>query len=757
MPRPTSASDLLFPDSEQDASYVAVALDVPVDRLFTYRVPETLADRARPGHRVTVPFRGRNRVGFIVERSDERPPFRVLDVDDIPDPEPLLDDGLLDLGRFIARYYGATLGEALSAMVPRGVRRRGKGRPRTRVRLVAEADLQAQTTDGEEAPGPRARVLRLLVQHPEGFLLQDLCRRARTSASPVHTLAKRGVVTLETERGHDDALAEAARLREGPPESPPTLTADQAVAVDRVARALREATFSPFVLLGVTGSGKTEVYLQGIRTCIEAGRQAIVLVPEISLTPQTVRRFRARFDRVAVLHSAMTDAERARTWREIRAGEADVVIGPRSAVFAPVPRLGLLVVDEEHESSFKQQNAPRYHARDVGMVRARDAGAAVLLGSATPALETWRHAKEGRYELLRLPDRVGGRPLPTVQVVDVRSGEERPGSQRHLGRTLVLRMREALSTGGQVILLQNRRGFATSVACPRCGYVLECLHCDVALTYHRSYTVAMCHLCGHEQRPPTACPDCGLPKLRLQGVGTQTVESELAEAFPDARVARMDSDTMATREAYERVLDRFDRHEVDVLVGTQMIAKGLHFPRVTLVGIVSADTSLVLPDFRGAERTFSLVAQVAGRAGRGDQAGRVVVQTTMPDHPAIRFAAEHDFEAFAAAELPDREAHGYPPYRRLLHVLVRGPGKESVAAHAEDRARRLLAGVGEGVAVLGPAEPSVARVQGLWRRHVLVKAPDPRGIARALDVLKAAPRASGRIEEAWDVDPQGIP
>ncbi len=569
MPPPPSAPDLLFPDAAMDGTFVGVALDVPVDRRFTYRVPGDLAQRAEVGHRVTVPFRGRSRVGFIVERSEERPDFRVLDVEDIPDPEPLIGPGLLDLGRFIAGYYGASLGESLSAMVPRGVRRRGKGRPRTRVRLATEGEGGPQATQAgapgdDTEPGPRERILRLLVQHPEGFLLPDLCRRARTSASPVHTLAKRGVVTLEKERGHDDALAEAAKRREGPPETPPVLTADQAVAVKRVDEGITSKAFTPFVLLGVTGSGKTEVYLRGITACIEAGRQAIVLVPEIALTPQTVRRFRARFDRVAVLHSAMTDAERARTWREIRAGRADVVIGPRSAVFAPVPSLGLLVVDEEHEGSFKQQNAPRYHARDVGMVRARDAGATVVLGSATPALETWRHAQEGRYALLRLPDRVGGRPLPTVQVIDVRSGEERPGSQRHLGRTMILRIREAITEGGQVILLQNRRGFATSVACPRCGYVLECLHCDVALTYHRSYTVAMCHLCGHEKRAPTACPDCGLPKLRLQGVGTQTVESELAEAFPDVRVARMDSDTMATREAYERVLGRFERHEIDV-------------------------------------------------------------------------------------------------------------------------------------------------------------------------------------------------
>ncbi|MFV1959866.1 MAG: primosomal protein N', partial [Planctomycetota bacterium] len=543
----------------------------------------------------------------------------------IPDEEPVLDASLLDLGRFVARYYGTTLGEALAAMLPRGVRHRGRGRPRIRVALEPGADLEGARPAEETMPGPRTRILRLLVRHPEGFLLSDLCRRANTSASPIQTLARRGIVTLTRELTPASELLAAL---ESPPEEEPRpekLTPDQALAVERLVEAVAANRFAPFLLLGVTGSGKTEVYFHGIEAARRAGRQAIVLVPEIALTPQTVRRFRARFASVAVLHSALTEADPARTWRRIKRGEADVVICPRSAVFAPVPRLGPLVVDEEHEGSFKQQNAPRYHARDVGMVRAREAGAVVVLGSATPALETWRHAREGRYGLLRLPERVGGRPLPTVQVVDVRSGEERVGSHQHLRRTLVIRIREALAEQGQVILLQNRRGFATSVACPRCGYVLECIHCDVALTYHRSEVVAMCHLCGHEQRPPPACPDCALPRLRLQGVGTQTVESELAEAFPQARVARMDSDTMATREAYEEVLGRFGRREIDILVGTQMIAKGLHFPHVTLVGIVSADTALVIPDFRSAERTFSLVAQVAGRAGRGESPGRVVV------------------------------------------------------------------------------------------------------------------------------------
>jgi primosomal protein N' (replication factor Y) len=744
---------LPFARPDPSACYVGVALDVPVDQVFTYRVPERLVERARPGHRVTVSFRRRPHVGFIVERQHDPGLERVLDVKDVPDEAPLLDAALLDLGRFVARHYGASYGECLAAMVPRGVRRKGKGRRQVRVVLV-DPEAAASAIAAEET-GPRARVLRQLQRGAGGIPLADLCRRARVSPSPIETLARRGVVRLEAERVDADPLTEAA---EAPARSapPPTLEPDQEEAVTRVADAVAAARFAPFLLLGVTGSGKTEVYLRGIAEAVARGRQAIVLVPEIALTPQTVRRFRARFERVAVLHSGLTDAERSRAWRRIRAGEVDVVVGPRSAVFAPVPHLGILVVDEEHEGSFKQQSAPRYHARDVGLVRAREAGAVALLGSATPSLESWRHAEEGRYGLLRLPRRIGGRPMPEVHVVDLTSPDERPPGRGHLSRTLRVRIHQALADRGQVILLQNRRGFATSVACPRCGWVLECLHCDLSLTWHRVDDIALCHVCGHERRAPTTCPDCALPGLKKQGVGTQTVESELATHFPEARVARMDSDSMTTRGAYEDVLGRFGRRELDVLVGTQMIAKGLHFPHVTLVGIVSADTALALPDFRSTERTFSLVAQVAGRAGRGEAPGRVVVQTLVPDHPAIRLAATHDFEGFASLELADRKRFGYPPFLRLLHVVVRGAVVEAVEARAEETAGRLVAAALDGVEVLGPAVPSVARLQGLTRRHVLVKGRTPAAIARALHLLRAAPRAPTGVEEILDVDPLSI-
>ena len=741
------------------APFVGVALDLPVERLFTYRVPEELRSRVRVGQRVRVPFRGRGVVGLVAELLESCDLERVLDIEALPDDGPLLPPDLLELGRFVARYYGCAVGEALAAMVPRGVRTRGKAAVRKRVRLAIPAERAIAAADAFPAgQNARARLLRLLAREPEGVLLSDLTRRAKTSRGPISALEADGSVVVVTEPAGADPLVLAATSAwpQGEASAPPALTDPQRTAVAAVEAAIAAGTYRSFLLLGVTGSGKTEVYLEAIRACRAAGRQAIVLVPEIALTPQTVRRFRARFDRVAVLHSAMTEADRAGAWRAIRAGEADVVIGPRSAVFAPVPRLGLLVIDEEHETSFKQQNAPRYHARDVGLVRARDAGAVVVLGSATPSLESWKNAKEGRHALLSLPERVEGRPLPPVRLVDLRRDGERRGSGLYLSRTLVERLHAVLARKEQAILFLNRRGFATSVACPRCGFVLRCPDCDAPLTYHRAGALALCHLCGHEERPPSACPDCAFAGLRFRGAGTQTVEEELAAEFSGVVVARMDSDTMVDRDAYEDVLSRFGRGEVQVLLGTQMIAKGHHFPNVTLVGVVSADTSLAVPDFRSAERTFALLAQVAGRAGRGDGGGEVIVQTLHPDEPAVRFALTHAYEAFADAEAKDREENGYPPFRRLLRVLLRGKEPEALVDRGEALARRLSDAAIPGVEWLGPAVPAMARLEGYHRRHLLVKALDPAGVRAALAVLRARPAPTGGVEEQFDVDPVGL-
>ena len=732
---------------------MGVALPLPMDRLFTYRVPAALIAQAMPGHRVAVPFRGRQRIGFVVEQHTDTDLSRVLDIADAPDPAPLLDPQQIQLGRFIARYYGASLGEALTAMVPHGVRHRGKGRKATHVTLGPEAPQDAE--DGERFTPAQQRVLRQLLAAPEGVLLTDLQRSAGVSRSPLTTLAKRGVLTLAPIRIPSDPLraeAQAPVARE----LEPALTEHQAEALARIETALAGGTYAACLLYGVTGSGKTEVYLRALRRVVDAGKQGIVLVPEIALTPQTVRRFRRRFDRVEVLHSAMTEAERAAAWRRIHGGEAQVVIGPRSAVFAPVRALGLIVVDEEHEGSFKQQHAPRYHARDVALVRASMHNALVILGSATPALESWHNAEAGKYLRLDLPERVAGRMLPTVRVVDIRDTDERPPPGQHLGRTLMTHLELALAEGGQVMLFQNRRGYATSVSCPRCGDVASCPHCSVGLTYHRTSQAGRCHLCGYGTRIEPSCLACGLPDLRLHGVGTQTLEQELATRLPDATVGRMDSDTMVARGAHERMLQRFGSGEIDILIGTQMIAKGLDFPNVTLVGIVSADTALALPDFRAAERTFHLLAQVAGRTGRGDAEGRVVIQTRLPEHFAIQAAAAQDYPRFAHAEMADRKSFGYPPHRRLLRVLIRGAEARSVESHAVRVHAQLVAAALRATQILGPAPAPIERMQGRVRHHLLVKAQDHREVHRLVGALRQLPRAPRGVDVVWDVDPLSL-
>ncbi len=477
-------------------------------------------------------------------------------------------------------------------------------------------------------------------------------------------------------------------------------TAEQAAAIGRLKSAIAAGGFAPFLIHGVTGSGKTEVYLTAIEQVVALGRETIVLVPEISLTPQTIERFSQRFGKVSVLHSHLSDAERHRYWQTIASGEVQVIVGARSAVFAPARRLGLIVIDEEHESTFKQETAPRYHARDVGVKRAQLEGIPVLLGSATPSLESWHNAQLGRYSLISMPFRVSGRSMPGVEIIDLRTEKAAIGC---LSQPLREAMQVSLAAGGQVILLLNRRGFHTFALCPRCGEVVKCHACDVAMTYHKKRHILICHTCDAERPCPPACPRCRAPKLYYGGIGTERLEREIQTAFPDVASRRMDSDTMRGSGSHERVLRAFQAGEVRILLGTQMIAKGLDFPNVTLVGVVSADTALHLPDFRAAERTFQLMAQVAGRTGRGDRPGRVIVQTFSPEHPAIQLAARHDFVGFAEIELPVRKSFGVPPYGRLVRVIARGSNEASVRAYMDELADAFGAAADPSVRILGPA------------------------------------------------------
>ncbi|MBX6365369.1 MAG: primosomal protein N', partial [Gemmatimonadetes bacterium] len=513
----------------------------------------------------------------------------------------------------------------------------------------------------------------------------------------------------------------------------------------------------PFLLRGVTGSGKTLVYIELLREVVERqGRGAIVLVPEIALTPQTVARFRAHFgDAVAVLHSALSDGERYDAWRALRRGEKRIAVGARSAVFAPIADLGAIVIDEEHEGSYKQSEAPRYHAREVAIMRARLCGAVCVLGSATPALESWHNAQRGKFVLLELPERIEGRPLPPVQVVDLRGREAAPKTEGESGvrgaaedsagkrprvaegglsDVLVDAIRLRLERGEQTILLLNRRGYSTFVQCRDCGAVWHCANCNVSLTYHRARRRLVCHYCFHEEPPPVTCDACGSGDLSFRGIGTEQVERTVTETFPAARVARMDVDTTSAKWAHHDILSRVERGEVDILLGTQMIAKGLDFPGVTLVGVINADVGMNLPDFRASERTFQLLTQVSGRAGRGPRGGQVIVQTALPGHYAIRAAVDHDFAAFAARELDERRGPNYPPHSRLLNVVVSGTAEIAVQEAADAAAAWVRAAVEAdgtaGVEVLGPAPCPVDRIRNRWRWHFLLRSPTPGPIGR---------------------------
>ncbi len=595
------------------------------------------------------------------------------------------------------------------------------------------------------------------------------------SRSVVAGLEAKGVVEVGEEEILRDPF-EGRAAPEAPQEFP--LTPAQARAVEALVGALDRERPSPFLLHGVTGSGKTLVYIHLLREVVERrGRTAIVLVPEIALTPQTVNRFRAWFgEKVAVLHSALSDGERYDEWRRLRSGEKRIVVGARSALFAPLPELGAIVVDEEHDASYKQSEAPRYHARDLAVVRALRERAVCVLGSATPSLESWRNAEEGKFARLSLPERATGASLPTVEVVDLRVLRKRGGdggpAETILSPRLVEAVRTRLARGEQGILLLNRRGYASFVQCRACGEVMECVHCSVSLTFHRGRKRLLCHHCRHEEPAPRRCPRCGDTDLSFRGLGTEQVERVVFETFPEARIARMDVDTTGGKWAHAEILGRVERREVDLLLGTQMIAKGLDFPNVTLVGVINADVGLHLPDFRASERTFQLLSQVAGRAGRGALGGEVVVQTAVPDHYAIQAALRHDFEGFAARELRERTDPSYPPHLRLANIVVSSPDPELAAGGAEGAAAWVRAlppvegrGRGEGrtgdggarVEVVGPAPCPIERLHGRWRWHFFLRARSPGALGGLLTrLVQDYDPPSGDIRITVDRDPVAL-
>jgi primosomal protein N' (replication factor Y) (superfamily II helicase) len=796
-------------------AYCDVAVPVPLDRVFTYAVGETAPSA---GARVLVPFRNEKLAGVVMRVHDEPPPVEAKPLLGILDAEPVLSAELMELGRWIAQYYLAPVGEVLRSMLPltAEVRRRVLYRMTETGRQVLAAGaeqgasrrsrLTAEEQDreyavlnaleaGEAVPAGRLRsatgassallagmvrkkwirretaaeprdarrtvryaVLVTNVRLPklnenQQTILAELAgadselpvaelRRLEVPASTLATLVKRQLVRIE-ERPAEFHLTRLHGFGGGEHE----LNEAQSAALTTIAEAVQAGEFRPMLLHGVTGSGKTAVYLMAMRGALDLGRTAILLVPEIGLTPQMAAQLHHAFgSEVALLHSALTPEERSEQWRRIRAGEARVVVGTRSAIFAPVAKLGLVIVDEEHDSSYKQESTPRYHARDVAVMRAKLAGAVVVLGSATPSLETWHNAMQRRYRLITMAERVEQRPLPEVRLVDMRQEFQETGQEHLFSRALTEATRGTLERREQAMILLNRRGYSFVVVCRACGERLECENCSIALTYHKAMTEEdgraagqrlECHYCGYKKTVPQRCPKCDSEYLYFLGAGSQQGEERLQEVFPGARIGRMDRDTVRGRGDLERLLLRLHSGEINLLVGTQMIAKGHDIHGVTLVGVVGCDYALGLPDFRAAERVFQLMTQVSGRAGRGERPGQVIVQTYHPEHYAIQCAAKHDFAAFTERELRFRGAMRYPPYAALANVLVQSLRMEEAAGWAAALGRWCRDTTLPGVRVLGPASAPLARIKRTYRFHLVMKAESRRALQQALRGLLA--------------------
>ena len=754
---------------------VAVALPVAVPRAYVYAVPEPLRARVVPGSRVVVPLGVRTLIGIVTAIDVPAPTKgKLRAIVSAPDADAALSAPLLALGRWMSRYYAAPPGIVLRAMLP--VALTGAAVPvapvkRQRVARIATTLESLLERDTLFKRAPKQRALFELLEslgavHPARALIEQ----AGVTAAVLTQLVTRGLVTIEQAPIARDPFATRA-----------IAAARTLVPTDAQRHAIAQLIALPpgqgALLRGVTGSGKTLVYIEYLRDVIETRNQgAIVLVPEIALTPQTVDRFRTAFgDRVAVLHSALSDGERFDEWASISRGDKRIVVGARSAIFAPVHRLGAIVVDEEHEATYKQGESPRYHARDLARVRAAAEQATFVLGSASPSLESWTQAQRGELRLLELPERAGGAKLPTVHVIDrrkesaatraalVRTGTTATPQGTSFGHAITPALEKALAERltrrEQSILLLNRRGYAHFMQCGDCGFVSQCPNCAIALTYHRTPERLACHYCGHREAPPAHCPNCGGPPMRERGLGTQQLERLLAERWPEARIARMDMDTTGAKWAHATILDRVASGEVDILLGTQMIAKGLDFPNVTLVGVIDADVGINLPDFRASERCFQLLSQVAGRAGRGAKGGEVFIQTREPTHHAVTCAVTHDYLRFASEELEGRARPAYPPMLFLANAVISGTEEIATADAARalaDWTRRLIDTRMPGaVEVVGAAPCPVERIKQRWRWHFLVKSTDTDALGRiGRYIVEHGPvPATAGMRLAWDRDP----
>src|SRR5437764_2382553 len=707
------------------ANYIRVIIDRAIHRELDYLVPETLAERVGIGSRIRVPFRDKSALATVVAVLERSEAQGLRPIEAVVGDAPALSEQLLELARWINVYYCCPIEAVMRSLLPQVIRRAEIGWKKQLFVLPARK-IDKEEIEKLQRRAPRqAELLEAISRLEAPVRAADLLRQTSLDNQTLRALVKRGLAEMREEAVVRDPHAGEQFIAT----SNLVLNAEQLLALKEITQALDSPESArPILLHGVTGSGKTEIYLQAIRAALEHGRSAIVLVPEISLTPQTVERFKGRFaeaqDTVAVLHSHLSEGERHDEWHKIHSGRARIVIGARSAVFAPLKNVGLIVVDEEHETTYKQEEAPRYHARDVAVVRAKIEKCVVVLGSATPSLESYHNAASGKYRLVTLTQRIDDKQMQLIRVIDLRQARRKEKRAAILSEKLSQAIADRLEKREQTILFLNRRGFSTSLLCSNCGEARNCPNCSVALTFHRQPTAAgrlSCHLCGHTAAVPKKCPSCGQDALIYHGFGTEKVESTVSQIFSKAVVRRMDADSMTRKEAYRETLRNFRTGKIDVLVGTQMIAKGLHFPNVTLVGIINADLSLHLPDFRAGERTFQLLTQVAGRAGRGETPGEVFVQTYTPFSPSIQFARHHDLAGFFQQELEFRERCDFPPFKHAVLITVRSAHEGRAKLSAETLVRRLKESLGSEF-ILGEATPApLEKLQGQFRFHILLR------------------------------------
>ena len=730
-----------------------VLIDGPSELVFDYAIPAGLD--VRPGCRVRIPLRRKSATGTVLSTGEgEQADFALRELESLIDPEPLITPVLLRTADWIAHYYGSSIESVIRSVLPEGVRSEENSAKTRRVAVLEGSPDPAALAKLEKRAPRQFTILALLAGAPELRLaVADL---GDGNAAALKAMEKAGLLRLEAEEVRRDP--DADNVEEILESKPLHLNPGQAAALEVVLAAVAAPTLSkPILLLGVTGSGKTEVYLQAAQRALDLGKTVLVLVPEISLTPQTVRRFKSRFaamqDQVAVLHSNLSQGERFDEWHRIRKGIARIVIGARSAVFAPLPELGLILVDEEHENTYKQENVPRYHGRDVAVLRAAFEPCAIVLGSATPSLESWNNTLTGKYDLLRLNERADGASMPLVRVVDMRIEQTKhKGAPAILSDKLRTALEQRLEKGEQSILFLNRRGFARSLQCTACGHVCQCPHCAVALTYHRTDERLVCHVCGYQSIVPRKCPECRDPNILLQGYGTQKVEEVMAKVFPKAKFARIDADAMRRKNALRDTLSAFKAHKIDILIGTQMIAKGLHFPNVTLVGILNADLGLHVPDFRAGERTFQLITQVAGRAGRGELEGEVIVQTFTPHSPSIQFARKHDFDGFSEQEMEFRREYSFPPYAHCAVLTSRSTHERRAEFTLQTLHLRLAENLPNGI-TLGEVLPSpLIRSHGQFRFQITLRSHRARPLTHHVQQILAKTPLPEDVTVVFDMD-----